>query len=484
MKSLFWRISVSFALVLLIVGCSYVFITASTAQRYFQETTQRLNSTVADYLIKEVNPFQDGKVNEEALGMIMHSMMAVNPGIEVYLLDPEGEIISFVVLDKLVKLKRVELEPVKEFIQAGGEDFVMGDDPRNPGEKSVFSATAVYDGENLLGYVYIILASEKYETIASGLLGSYWMQLTFESILITMVVALLIGLVLFGLLTRHLRKIVQTVEQFKDGNLQARVPKAKSDSELAVLGETFNHMAETILGNIEELKKVDSLRRELIANVSHDLRNPLAIINGYVETLQIKGENISKEDREKYLKIIGASTDKLSQLVTDLFDLSKLESGQMTLKMEKLKIQELLFDSSLKYELLAQAKDIRIKTQICQNLPLVKADLYLMDRVIQNLLDNAVKYTPENGEILIDACETEGGVSIKMRNSGSGIPQKDLDSIFDRYYMIDKEREGIEGSGLGLAIVKRILEVHGSEIEINSDSVSFTEFAFDLPTEV
>lgn len=484
MKSLFWRISVSFALVLLIVGCSYVFITASTAQRYFQETTQRLNSTVADYLIKEVNPFQDGKVNEEALGMIMHSMMAVNPGIEVYLLDPEGEIISFVVLDKLVKLKRVELEPVKEFIQAGGEDFVMGDDPRNPGEKSVFSATAVYDGDNLLGYVYIILASEKYETIASGLLGSYWMQLTFESILITMVVALLIGLVLFGLLTRHLRKIVQTVEQFKDGNLQARVPKAKSDSELAVLGETFNHMAETILGNIEELKKVDSLRRELIANVSHDLRNPLAIINGYVETLQIKGENISKEDREKYLKIIGASTDKLSQLVTDLFDLSKLESGQMTLKMEKLKIQELLFDSSLKYELLAQAKDIRIKTQICQNLPLVKADLYLMDRVIQNLLDNAVKYTPENGEILIDACETEGGVSIKIRNSGSGIPQKDLDSIFDRYYMIDKEREGIEGSGLGLAIVKRILEVHGSEIEINSDSVSFTEFAFDLPTEI
>lgn len=474
----------SFAVVLLIVGCSYVYITTSTAQRYFQETTQRLNATVADYLIKEVNPFQDGKVNEDALGMIMHSMMAVNPGIEVYLLDPDGEILSFVVLDKLVKLKRVDIGPVKEFLDSGGESFVMGDDPRNPGEKSVFSTTAVYEEGKLLGYVYIILASEKYETIASGLLGSYWMKLTFESILITLVVALLIGLVLFGLLTRHLRKIVTTVEQFKDGNLHARVPKANSESELAVLGDTFNHMADTILQNIEELKNVDSLRRELIANVSHDLRNPLAIINGYVETLQMKGDRISQEDREKYLRIIGASTDKLSQLVSDLFDLSKLESGQMTLKMERMKIQELLFDSSLKYELLAQSKEINIKTQICQNLPLVKADLYLMDRVIQNLLDNAVKYTPEKGEILIDACESNGGVSIKIRNSGSGIPQKDLSSIFDRYYMIDKERKGIEGSGLGLAIVKRILEVHGSEIEIESDSVSYTEFAFDLPADV
>ena len=474
----------SFAVVLLIVGCSYVYITTSTAQRYFQETTQRLNATVADYLIKEVNPFQDGKVNEDALGMIMHSMMAVNPGIEVYLLDPDGEILSFVVLDKLVKLKRVDIGPVKEFLDSGGESFVMGDDPRNPGEKSVFSTTAVYEEGKLLGYVYIILASEKYETIASGLLGSYWMKLTFESILITLVVALLIGLVLFGLLTRHLRKIVTTVEQFKDGNLHARVPKANSESELAVLGDTFNHMADTILQNIEELKNVDSLRRELIANVSHDLRNPLAIINGYVETLQMKGDRISQEDRDKYLRIIGASTDKLSQLVSDLFDLSKLESCQMTLKMERMKIQELLFDSSLKYELLAQSKEINIKTQICQNLPLVKADLYLMDRVIQNLLDNAVKYTPEKGEILIDACESNGGVSIKIRNSGPGIPQKDLSSIFDRYYMIDKERKGIEGSGLGLAIVKRILEVHGSEIEIESDSVSYTEFAFDLPADV
>ncbi|WP_111670285.1 HAMP domain-containing sensor histidine kinase [Algoriphagus litoralis] len=481
MKSLYWRISLTFILVLLLVGVSYIFITARNAQRYFQETTQRLNADISSYLIKEVNPFKDGKVNEEALGTIMHSMMAVNPGIEVYLLSPQGEILSYVVLDQLVKLKAVDLEPIQEFIDSQGAKFILGDDPRNPGSNSVFSASPVYEDGTLLGYVYITLESEKFASISSSLLGSYWLKLTYSSILITLILGLLIGLVLISWLTRHLRKVVHAVEEFKDGNLQARVPQSKSDSDLALLGKTFNDMADTILKNIEELKNVDSLRRELIANVSHDLRNPLAIINGYVETLQIKDEKITPEEKRKYFKIILDSVDKLTKLVGDLFDLSKLESGQMPVKFERMKIQELIHDSSLKYELLAGSKDIQITSSICPNLPPVQVDLYLIDRVIQNLLDNAVKYTPQNGEIELEACTTPGGVMIRVKNSGNGIPQEDIDQIFDRYYKVDKDFKGIEGSGLGLAIVRKILEIHGTHIQLSSDSQTYTEFQFVLP---
>lgn len=481
MKSLYWRISLTFILVLLLVGISYIFITTQNAQRYFQETTQRLNADISSYLIKEVNPFKDGKVNEEALGTIMHSMMAVNPGIEVYLLSPEGEILSYVVLDQLVKLKAVDLAPIQEFIDSEGAKFILGDDPRNTGSKSVFSASPVYEEGILLGYVYITLESEKFASISSSLLGSYWLKLTYSSILITLIVGLLIGLVLISWLTRHLRKVVHAVEEFKDGNLQARIPTSKSDSDLALLGKTFNDMADTILKNIEELKNVDSLRRELIANVSHDLRNPLAIINGYVETLQIKDEKITPEEKRKYYKIILDSVDKLTKLVGDLFDLSKLESGQMPVKFERLKIQELIHDSSLKYELLAGSKDIQITSSICPNLPAVQVDLYLIDRVIQNLLDNAVKYTPQNGEIELEACASPGGVLVRVKNSGSGIPKEDIDQIFDRYYKVDKDFKGIEGSGLGLAIVRKILEIHGTHIQLSSDSETYTEFQFVLP---
>ena len=482
MKSFYWRIALAITLVMTVVGFAYIMITTIASKNYFLETTQKLNASVAEYLVKEAPPFKNGEVNEEALGVIMHSMMAVNPSIEVFLLDPEGEILSFVVLDSKVKLKRVDIAPIKDFISTNGSEFILGDDPRSNGYQTIFSATEVIEDGKLLGYVYITLASEKFEDVAAGLLGSYWLKLTLNSFLVTMVVALLIALLLTALLTKNLREIVKTVNKFKDGDLKARMPELKSNSELSVLASTFNQMADNILHNMEELKNVDSLRRELIANVSHDLRNPLAVINGYVETMMIKGDQITVAERDLYLKIINDSSDKLTKLVADLFELSKLESGQVQLKMEPFKIQELLFDACMKYELFAKAKNINLIADISSSLPVVEADLYLMDRVIQNLIDNAVKYSPENGNITLKAfyCQTTFKVCVSVKNTGSGIPQKDLDSLFKRYYMVDKEKKGIEGSGLGLAIVQKIMEIHDSNIKVISDSSSFTEFVFEL----
>ena len=482
MKSLFWRISLVFTLVMMVVGFAYIMITTVASKNYFLETTQKLNASVAEYLVKEAPPFKNGKVNEEALGVIMHSMMAVNPSIEVFLLDPEGEILSFVVLDSKVKLKRVDVKPVKEFIASGGSSFILGDDPRANGYQTIFSATEVIEDGRLLGYVYITLASEKFDEVAAGLLGSYWLKLTLNSFLITMVISLIISLLLTALLTKNLREIVKTVGKFKDGDLQVRIPEMKTNSELSLLASTFNQMADNILHNMEELKKVDSLRRELIANVSHDLRNPLAVINGYVETMMIKGDQITESEREQYLKIISDSSERLTKLVADLFELSKLESGQMQLKLEPFRIQELLFDACLKFELLAKAKKIDLVADISPSLPVVEADLYLLDRVIQNLIDNAVKYAPENGQIILKAfyCPTTYKVCVSIKNTGSGIPQKDLASLFERYYMVDRDKKGIEGAGLGLAIVKKILEVHDSNIQVFSDSSTFTEFVFEL----
>jgi hypothetical protein len=142
------------------------------AKRYSDETTQRLNANVASHMLLEVNHFVDGKVNEDALGKIMHSMMAVNPGLEVYLLDPQGKILSFVVLDKKVRLQYVSIEPVKTFLRDKGKSLVYGDDPRNPGKSTIFSATSVQEGGIYFGYVYMILASEESENIAAALMTS------------------------------------------------------------------------------------------------------------------------------------------------------------------------------------------------------------------------------------------------------------------------------------------------------------------------
>src|SRR5687767_8753576 len=166
-ESLFWRISLLFFLILLLLGVSYTVITISMARRYSDETTQKLNAHVASHMLLEVNPFVGGKVNEEALGRIMHSMMAVNPGLEVYLLDPQGKILSFVVLDKKVKLQYVSIEPITSFLKDKGRSLIYGDDPRNPGKSKIFSATAVHENGQHLGYVYMILASEESENVAT-----------------------------------------------------------------------------------------------------------------------------------------------------------------------------------------------------------------------------------------------------------------------------------------------------------------------------
>jgi signal transduction histidine kinase len=480
-RSLYWRISATFLVILILLGLAYVLITTYASRRYYQETTQRLNSHVAEHMLQEVSPFIDGEVNEESLGKIMHSMMAVNPSIEVYLLDREGKILSFVVLDKKVKLNRVSIEPVREFIETKGSKYILGDDPRNPGKQTVFSATAVEEDGQFMGYVYIVLLSEEYDKITSTLLGSYWMKVGARTFTITMVAAILIGLVAIWLLTKNIRVIIHTFRRFEEGELQARIPEENMKGELKLLSHTFNEMADTILKNIDKLKEVDTLRRELIANVSHDLRSPLSIIHGYIETLMIKDEKLTPKERRHYLEIILNGSERLRNLVSDLFELSKLEARQVELKKESFFINELLQDTVQQYRLEAEKKGIRMETEISTSAPMIMADLSLMERVLQNLVSNAVKYTPENGTIHVEVKEIASNVEVEVSNTGEGIKKEDLPRIFDRYFKSTNHKPGNSSTGLGLAIVKKILELHGIDIRVSSTPGSFTTFSFAIP---
>jgi signal transduction histidine kinase len=479
-NSFFIRLSLIFVIVLLLLGLTYSYFVAITAKNYFQETTQKLNANVAQSLLMEVKPFVDGKVNEEALGKIMHSMMAVNPSLEVYLLDTEGQILSYVVFDKKVKLKSVSLDPVLDFIDHKSDNLILGDDPRHPKGTTIFSATPVHENDVLMGYVYIVLVSEKYENISSTLLGSYAITLSVKLLTVTFLAAVIIGLSLIWLLTRNLRSIIKAFKQFEGGDLNVRIPEEKVKGELVVLSRTFNSMADKILDNIESLKKVDALRRELIANVSHDLRNPLAVIHGYIETIYMKDDTLSPEERKKYLQIILNVSDKLKKLVADLFELSKLEANQIVVKKEPLLINELMQDASQSFEILAEQKNITIEKDISASIPFVKADIALIDRVIQNLLDNAIKYTPQNGKVKLKVNSNANKVDVCVENTGQGIPKEDIPNLFDRYYKTNKEQSNIEGSGLGLAITKKILDIHESAITVSSNVGGLTSFSFSL----
>ncbi|KAA3641328.1 MAG: sensor histidine kinase, partial [Bacteroidetes bacterium] len=311
-NKLYWKISATLLALLVVLGVTYVMITGYVARQYHQEINQQLYGNIAPSMAHEVNPFvEGGGIDTVAIHHIMHSMMTINPSVEVYLLDTVGNIITYVAPYKRVKLESVALGPVNEFIAAEEKPFIKGDNPRFPGQQSVFSAARIEKEGALQGYFYIVLASEEQSAIVSTLSGSYMLKLGANMFFITLFGALAIGLLAIWLLTKNLRSIIHSVKRFKEGDLQARIAEDEK-GDLTELADTFNEMADTIVDNIDQLKSVEKLRRELIANVSHDLRTPVSIIQGYVETLMIKKETIKENDQERYLKIILDSTEKLS----------------------------------------------------------------------------------------------------------------------------------------------------------------------------
>ncbi|MCO6488149.1 MAG: HAMP domain-containing protein [Phaeodactylibacter sp.] len=480
LNRLYWKISATLLLVLAVVGIGYILITSYTARQYLQEVNQRLYGSIAKQLVKETRPLVNGQPDTAATHDIMHSMMVINPSVEVYLLDTAGRIIDYVVPYKSVKLERVGLGPVRKFIDSEGQAFVLGDDPKKPGAKNAFSAAPVIESGQLTGYAYIILAGEEQAAVTSNLFGSYMLRLGAGMFFLALAAALAIGLIAIGLITRNLRQIIVAVRRFKEGDYDARIPE-KDKGDLALLADTFNAMADKIEANIEQLRSMDRLRQELIANVSHDLRTPLALVQGYIETLMMKEESLQPAERKKYLEIVMDSSEKLSRLVAQLFEYSKLEAEQIQPEKEPFLLSELAHDVSVKYQILAQEKNIEIRLDAPAELPLVFADVALVERVLQNLMDNALKFTPPGGKVAIQLRNRSKGVEVRVSDTGPGIPESEQAHIFERYRKSEATENKKVGTGLGLAIVKKILEIHNAAIQVQSKPGQGAAFWFLLP---
>jgi signal transduction histidine kinase/archaellum component FlaF (FlaF/FlaG flagellin family) len=481
MNALYWKVSAILMMVLALLGVGYLFISSFTAQRYLQEANQQLYGDVAGHMVKETQPIVNGKVDTAATHDIMHSMMVINRSVEVYLLDPEGTIIDYVVPFETVEQKAIDLNPVKQFIAEGGQYFILGDDPKTTGEQKAFSAAPIYDKGQLAGYAYIILASEQQDAVLSHIFGSYMLKTGTWMFFLALIVALSIGLVAIAYLTRHLNQIIKTAHRFKEGDYGVRVPD-HTDGGLAILREAFNEMAATLESNIEELKAVDRLRQELIANVSHDLRTPLSLTQGYLETLTMKEKTLSSADRQSYLKIAYDSSERLGRLVDQLFEYSKLEARQVHPDKQPFLLAELLQDVSVRYQIIAAERKLDIALEVEERVPLVYADISLVERAIQNLLDNAIKFTPDGGQIRMQLSNQPEGVEVRISDTGPGIPEQEQSQIFERYRQVGKEPyQRKKGVGLGLAIVKKIMDLHEATIRVQSWPDRGTAFWFCLP---
>ncbi len=247
---------------------------------------------------------------------------------------------------------------------------------------------------------------------------------------------------------------------------------------ILVLGTLMYYSVKSILQKQENVRlekiQVENLRKELLANVSHDLRTPLASIHGYLETIQMKRDSLSPERLDKYLNTTLRNTEKLKKLVDELFDLSLLESKEKKLKLEPININDLCHDVLNDFRLEAMEKQVELNLDLAVNLLPIKGDTSLIERVLQNILGNSIKHCSKGDSITVSTKRIGDLVKVSIADTGAGISEEDLTHIFNRFSM---GKTGETGTGLGLAIVKNILDLHGYEYELTSVEGEGTTFS-------
>ncbi len=484
MQTLFTKLSIALITIVILMGTTFFIFDRINTGIYYEELTQQLNSPIAMYVTGQRDLITAGQVDLESLAELAQHAMVINPTAEIYLLDKQGHILGHGLPPETVLQEYVNLEPIKALLQGSTAMPIRGDDPRGTTQK-VFSAFEVHSGGELEGYLYVVLGGKRYEELADDIGSSYAGSASFYIAIVIVVLTAAIGLLVFGLLTKRLKKLNAEVKRIGKSGFESppgiAMPKTGGD-EIDQLTRSFVTMSGQIQSQIEQLRENDRLRRELVSNISHDLRTPLSAIQGYLETLIISGNNLSEEDRGRYLDIARKHVTRLGVLVGDLFELSKLDSASVTPNLEAFSLPELVQDVAHEFQLEAQSKGIGVVVEADSKSTMTHGDIGLIQRVLENLMRNAIRFTPEGGTVTLSIQDRQPNIAIAVTDTGAGIPESDIPRIFDRFYRaVSGEEAKSDSSGLGLAIVKRILDLHNSRITVTSKLEHGTRFEFELP---
>jgi len=454
--------------------------------RVFEMTmTQALNATLAQTVAAELSSTSLEPEMVAGVKSEFSKLMAVNPVIEIYLLDKEGRIKTFTAPPEEVRRETVDLKPLKNFIANHFVFPIVGDDPKDPSQRKIFSAALIDPQKPERGFLYVILGGAEYDVVARRVEGVRLFRGVLIVIGLGLVVALVVAFFVLGTQTGKLRRLAGAIDAFRNSQFKTPLAVAVADSaggdELDYLSRAYNDMIIHIQRQMEQIAETDATRRQLISYVSHDLRTPLASLRGYLETLLMKQKLLSADDHRMYLEIAYKQSDYMNSLIEELFELVTLEDADPQIALEPLQLGELSQDVIQKFKLKTQQRGITLEGRFAPNVPLVYGDVALIERLLDNLIENAIRHT-ENGMITVTVTAGLDHARLEVADTGSGISDEDIPHIFERFYRGDKSRDPkSRGAGLGLAIAKRIVELHAGRISVHSEVGVGTCFSVELP---
>jgi signal transduction histidine kinase len=287
------------------------------------------------------------------------------------------------------------------------------------------------------------------------------------------------ALVIFRPAQARLRAVEDAARRFGEGDLTARAPALGGD-EVTAVAEAFNRMATDLAARQAQLVEADRARRQLLADVSHELMTPLTAIRGYAETLALPQFVPESTEGQRAVKVIQEEGERIERLVKDLLDLARFEAGGISLEQDNVDVDEIFERASERHAQAAQDKGVEIVVDPHDDIRMV-GDPHRLEQAVQNLTANALRHTPPGGIVRLGASRGDGKVKITVSDSGVGIPSQHLPHVFDRFYKADQSRSQSGGSGLGLSIVKAIVERHGGTVAVRSTQGVETTFEIVLP---
>lgn len=474
------RLTLVFTAILLFCAAAACGIQIYSSNQYGNVMVQRLSAGLAQQIVIS-EPLLDntGQVNRQTLKILFDRLMTLNPSVELYLISPDGQLLADAAPSGHLKRRRVNIAPLQKFL-AGSAWPVYGDDPRSTDKQKVFSVAPIHLNGELRGYLYIILQGEELNALADTL----WQKALWNALLWSLL--LVAGMLVWYWVTRPVKQLTANVSRIEQDSMSAIKQLAMQESdpqpgnEVAVLRNTFIELARKVASQWDQLSDNDRQRREFIANISHDLRTPLTSLLGYLETLSMKADTLSPEDCRHSLAIALRQGHKVRHLSQQLFELARLEHGGIKPHLERFAIGELIQDVAQKFDLTIETRQLQLRLDIPHTLPLINADVSMIERVVTNLVDNAVRHTPQGGTIRLKVWQEHDLLQVEVADSGPGVEENMRAQLFQRPSALSQKASRETRGGLGLLIVRRMLELHGGGIHL-MDATPGACFRFFVP---
>ncbi|WP_228140251.1 cell wall metabolism sensor histidine kinase WalK [Moritella sp. JT01] len=475
---------ITFPLIILFVTMAtglffiYCVITDTNSAR----VEQTLHKNLAQQIIHYSEDLQQGEISLTALKPAFHSLMLLGPSYEIYITDNQGKLLVYAAEPSKIRRESIDTKPLDHFIK-GATYPIYADNPRSLDQQKLFSTAPIFKDNQQIGYVFVILGGDKYDSIVKNLAFDSGMYKILAALIVFFALAFALLVFIFARVVRPIIQLDQDITNFVKNDfstVSTSTPHQYAANEIINLHNNFSSLESKIHNQLTQIKSTEQLRREMLSHISHDLKTPLASLKGYLETWLLQYPEAAGND---FIQVAQKNANQLQRLVEQIIELAQLDSNTVSLYQEPVAVAELAQDVLSKFQLQAQQKNITLSVEPKDPSLQAIADIAKLERVLTNLVDNALRHCLSGDSIKIHLQPKDNQLIISIADSGVGIPKEDVERIFDAHFRAKNTVNGQQGnSGLGLAIVAKLLSLHHAKISVSSVLSQGTTFSFSLPT--